>query len=51
MISIIKARQILGKKFERLSDKEIQSIIDMFYSLSNRVIENYLKNKLASSNN
>lgn len=42
-ISIELARQRLGKKAERLTDKQVQSIIDMLYSLCDRIVSSVVQ--------
>ncbi|MDP1722420.1 MAG: hypothetical protein Q8L37_04360 [Candidatus Gottesmanbacteria bacterium] len=39
-ITLIKARKILGKKYNNLKDKELDIILRSLYALSNRVIQN-----------
>ena len=39
MLSVEKARQILGKQGERLTDKEIQAVLLVLQQLCNKVID------------
>lgn len=39
-ITLDKARKILGNKYNRLKDKELDTILKSLYVLSNRVIQN-----------
>lgn len=45
-ISIELARQRLGKRAERLTDKQVQSIIDMLYSLCDRIVSSVVQRPL-----
>ena len=39
-ITLDKARKILGNKYNRLKDEELDTILKSLYALSNRVIQN-----------
>jgi len=39
-VTITKAREILGKKAENMSDKQVQNILDLLYALSTRALAN-----------
>ena len=44
MIDIILARQILGEKYQHLSDKEIEQIVVFIYNLCKNVIRTTVRN-------
>ena len=45
MVDIQKAREILWKDYETMTDEEIQHIIDYISAICSFVIEDYLKEK------
>jgi len=51
MISIKKAREILGDKYKNLSDEEIEKIRDEVYQLANLVFDSWLKKKQSEKRN
>ena len=46
MITVKKARVILGNQYAQLTDDNIQCIIDMLYNLSKRMIREVVNNKI-----
>ncbi|MEN9328654.1 MAG: hypothetical protein RI947_1462 [Candidatus Parcubacteria bacterium] len=44
-MTIARAREILGRKAENLSDNQVESIIVMLYNLSTKTIEAYKKER------
>ena len=47
MVEIQKAREILWKDYETMTDEEIQHIIDYISALCSLVIEEYIKEKVS----
>lgn len=45
IITIKEARKIMGKANVKYSDAQIQEILDLFYALSNIIIDQYLEVK------
>lgn len=45
MITVSEARRTLGKKYNHLSDKEVQQLINMLYKLCNGVIDDTINQR------
>jgi len=45
MIQLQEARKILGKKYEHLKDREIESIVTLLYKLCKQVINDIISTK------
>ena len=44
MITVIEAKKILGEKYSKLTDQEIEKILVFIYSLCKRIINEVINN-------
>lgn len=48
MLNVKKARHILGKKAEKMTDKQIEDILTLLRAMSNRVIDSVVERSEAN---
>lgn len=42
-ITLIKAREVLGKKYENLSDESLEELLDFTYTLCTKVVKKFME--------